>query len=222
MTRNSVRAVAAAALAVATAAAAVPASAQEAQSTVSITPYAGYMWFGDLAEYSSGGSLTNDDSWIYGGQLKVRLSPNWAIVGNGSYAKTNFQNEGVGSTTVPTSGKIGYFLMDADLELAFPALNGNSRVAPFVQAGVGAVRYTVNPDLDGFNDASQTDLAFNAGVGVEAQVGHVGLQLMVKDYITSLDWNDFSAFTDQVQNDNIDRSRIANNLALTGGLRISF
>ena len=221
MTRNSVRAVAATALAIA-ALGARPAAAQEAQSTVSITPYAGYMWFGDLAEYSSGGSLTNDDSWIYGGQLKVRLSPNWAIVGNGAYARTNFQNQGMGSTTVPTSGKIGYFLMDADLELAFPALNGNSRVAPFVQAGVGAVRYTVNPDLGGFNDASQTDLAFNAGVGVEAQVGHVGVQIMLKDYVTSLDWGDFSDFRNQVQNDNLDRSRIANNLALTGGLRFSF
>lgn len=192
-------------------------------STFSITPYGGYMWFGDLAEYAGNTDLTNEDSWIVGAQAKVRMTSRWAVVGNFAYSKTKFalENEPT-NVTVPTSGDIGYFLYDAGLQYQLPISVGGGRIAPFVQGGIGAVRYTVNPDLDGFDDESQTDLAFNAGVGIDIERGPIGFQIMLKDYLTSLDWQDFRAFTDQVQDNDVDRSRIANNLALTAGLRINF
>src|SRR5699024_7366403 len=71
---------------------AAPLAAQESpesvvtggQSTFSVTPYAGYMWFGDLAEYTNT-NLTNDDSWIAGAQAKIRMTSRWSVVGNFAY-----------------------------------------------------------------------------------------------------------------------------------------
>ncbi|HEY0970579.1 MAG TPA: outer membrane beta-barrel protein [Gemmatimonadales bacterium] len=193
------------------------------QSTFSITPYAGYMWFGDLAEYATGTELTNDDSWIVGAQAKVRMTSRWSVVGNFGYARTNFElEEGpVLGPDVPTSGEIGYWLMDADLQYQLPFTMRNGTVSPFIQGGIGAVRYTAEAD-DFDADQSKTDLAFNAGIGVDIESGPIGFQIMLKDYVTSLDWDKFRDFTNQVADDEIDRSRIANNLALTAGLRINF
>lgn len=209
---------------------AAPAAAQETpeslasggQSTFSLTPYAGYMWFGDLAEYATGSDLTNDDSWVIGAQAKVRMTSRWSVVGNFAHSKTQFvvENEPTGGPTVPTSGDIGYWLMDAGLQYQLPVAVRNGTISPFIQGGVGAVRYSA--EADDFESASNTDLAFNAGVGFDIESGPIGFQVMVKDYVTSLDWNEFRDFTNQVADDDIDRSRIANNIALTAGLRINF
>ena len=208
---------------------AAPAAAQETpeslasgrQSTFSITPYAGYMWFGDLAEYDTGSDLTNDDSWVIGAQAKVRMTSRWAVVGNFAHAKTKFvvENEPT-NTTFPTTSDIGYWLMDAGLQYQLPVAVRNGTISPFIQGGIGAVRYSAEPD--DFESPSNTDLAFNAGIGLDIESGPIGFQVMVKDYVTSLDWNEFRDFTNQVGDDEIDRSRIANNIALTAGLRINF
>ena len=210
---------------------AAPAAAQDptpqslstgGQSTFSLTPYAGYMWFGDLAEYSNAGELTNDDSWIVGAQGKVRMTSRWSVLGNLAYSKTKFQVEDLPAQGVelPVSGEIGYWLMDADLQYQLPFSMRNGTISPFVQGGIGAVRYTA--EADDFDSESRTDLAFNGGVGLDIESGPVGFQIMLKDYVTSLDWDDFNAFRGQVQDDEIDRSRVAHNLALTAGLKINF
>ena len=208
---------------------AAPAAAQETpeslasgrQSTFSITPYAGYMWFGDLAEYATGSDLTNDDSWIVGAQGKIRMTSRWSVVGNFAHSKTKFvvENAPTGAE-VPTTGDIGYWLMDAGLQYQLPVAMRNGTISPFIQGGIGAVRYSA--EADDIRSANNTDLAFNAGIGLDIESGPVGFQIMVKDYVTSLDWNEFRDFTNQVADDDLDRSRIANNIALTAGLRINF
>jgi opacity protein-like surface antigen len=208
----------------AAAALATPAMAQEAPqsavtgrtSTFSLTPYAGYMMFGNLAEYSDDTNLTNDDSWILGAQAKVRMNSQWALVGNVGYSKTEFRIEDDGGTGADVSGEIGYWLADAGLQWQLPFAFRNGSVAPFVQGGVGAVRYSADansPDSEG----STTNVQFNAGLGLDIDMGPIGLQLMAKDYVTSFDWNKVREVED-----NTDRSKIANNIALTAGLRINF
>jgi opacity protein-like surface antigen len=208
---------------------AAPAAAQNSpqslatggQSTFSLTPYAGYMWFGDLAEYAGGTDFTNEDSWVVGAQAKVRMTSRWSVVGNFAYSKTEFELENEpADQSIPTSGEIGYWLMDADLQYQLPFSFRNGTIAPFIQGGIGAVRYST--EADDFDSESQTDLAFNAGVGLDIESGPIGFQIMLKDYVTSLDWDDFEAFRGQVQDEDLERSRIANNLALTAGLRINF
>src|SRR5687768_956325 len=84
----------------ATALAASPALAQTpesvvtgGQSTFSITPYAGYMMFGSLAELGPDVNLTNDDSWMAGAQAKIRMTSRWSVVGNFAYTKSNLEVE---------------------------------------------------------------------------------------------------------------------------------
>ena len=210
--------------AVAAAALATPALAQEAPqsaltgrtSTFSLTPYAGYMMFGNLAEFDNQTNLTNDDSWIVGAQAKVRMNSQWALVGNVGYSKSEFRVEDDGGSGSNVSGDIGYWLADAGLQWQLPFAFREGSVAPFVQGGIGAVRYSADansPDADG----STTNVQFNAGLGLDIDMGPIGLQLMAKDYVTSFDWNKVREV-----DDNIDRSRIANNIALTAGLRINF
>jgi opacity protein-like surface antigen len=190
------------------------------QSTFSITPYAGYMFFGSLADVSEDAHLSNDDSWIVGAQAKVRMTSRWSVLGNFAYSKTKTQVKVEDGTNVTTSGDIGYWLADADLQYQLPISWNEGSVSPFIQGGIGMVRYTAD-----FNDLnaedSNTDLQFNAGVGLDIDRGPIGFQIMLKDYVTSLDWNDFGDFENQAP-DNFDSSKIANNLALTAGLRIHF
>ena len=77
----------------ASAALAAPALAQDSQSaitgrqsTFSITPYAGYMFFGDLGDVSATTDLTQDDAFMFGAQGKIRMTSRWAVYGNAAYS----------------------------------------------------------------------------------------------------------------------------------------
>ena len=207
---------------------AAPAAAQDAQSaitggqsTFSITPYAGYMFFGDLGDVSATTDLTQDDAFMFGAQGKIRMTSRWAVYGNAAYSKTNFEVEPEnGGTATPTSGDIGYFLGDVGLQYSLPFSFRGGNVAPFIQGGVGAVKYS--PDVDDLNAEGTTNVAFNAGVGLDINAGPVGLQLMLKDYVTSLDWREVSEVVDNQDDGDFDASKVANNLALTLGVRINF
>ena len=210
---------------------AAPALAQQApesaitgrQSTFSVTPYAGYMFFGNLADLSANSRLTNDDNFIVGAQAKVRMNSRWSVVGNAAWSKTAFRAEtSTGSTGSNVSGDIGYWLADGGLQYQLPFAFRNGAVSPFIQGGVGAVRYSAEASSPSGGEGSSTNVQFNAGAGLDIDVGPVGLQLMVKDYVTSFDWNKVRDVSSQIQNDNLDRSRVANNIAVTAGLRINF
>ena len=212
----------------ASAAIAAPAVAQDAQSAVtgrqstfSITPYAGYMFFGDLGDVSANTDLTQDDAFMFGAQAKIRMTSRWAVYGNAAYSKTNFQVEPEdGGAPTDVSGDIGYFLGDVGLQYSLPVTFRGGNVAPFIQGGIGAVKYS--PDVDDLNADGTTNVAFNAGVGLDVNAGPVGLQLMLKDYVTSLDWREVSEVVDNQEDGDFDSSKVANNLALTLGVRINF
>ena len=194
-----------------------PPALAQGTSGLSVTPYGGYVWFGELAEIPGGRGLTNDDNWLVGAQVGLRLTSGLSLFGNVAHTRTDFRYEDVeGDVVDVVSGELGYWLYDAGIELRF----GQGGLSPFLQAGGGAVRYTA--ERDDFESEGKTDVQFNFGAGVDFSAGPVGLRIMLKDYLTSLDWTDFDAFRQQVQDDDVDRSRIANNLALTVGLRIGF
>ena len=190
------------------------------QSTFSVTPYGGYMIFGSLADLGEDVNLTNDNSWLVGAQAKIRMTSRWSVLGNFAYTKSNLEIEeegGVGPDT-RASGDLGYWLGDLGLQYQLPFSWNGGKVSPFVQGGVGAVRYTL--DANDLSDSeSSTNLQFNGGVGIDIDRGPIGFQFMVKDYVTSLDWNEFGDLPDI---DDVDRSRIAHNIALTAGIRINF
>jgi hypothetical protein len=192
--------------------AAAPATAQSSArngKVLQVSPYAGYIRFGDYFEGPVGTSVSNANAPIYGGQLGLKLSPNVSLVGNVAYSKADVEVDVplLGGLSV---GRSSVLLYDAGLQLDVPA--GSSPVAPFVQAGVGAIRYDVEQS---FLDAQATNLAANVGVGADLALGRsAALRLMAKDYIGRFDFDEASSFDV--------RGRTAHSWAFTAGLRLDF
>ena len=206
-------------------AAAAPLSAQESVtgskvSVFSITPYVGYVYYGDFFKTSNGLNYTQQNSGIYGAEATLDVGRAVSLVGNFGYSKTNFKfdREGSAPTDIPASGDLGNWLYDGSLRLKLPFTMGMSSFAPYVQGGVGAVRYTF--DTNNFNAKnSTTNVAFNAAVGATWKIMGFGLRGEVKDYITSLDWqraSDANTFND------ITKADKANNIAVSLGLTFAF
>lgn len=211
------------------AAVSVPAAAQDSGPVTSgggsvfAGPYVGYMKFGELVDLGGEREYSNEDGLFFGGQLGYSFNPNFAVLGNLGYSKSKFVIKDPtgtgGGTTQDVSGDIGTFFYDANVQLKLPFAfgTGSSSIAPFVQGGVGQTKFT--PDFDDLNGKGTTTTTFNAGLGADIQVAKsFGLRLMVKDYVTSLDWRDFESTQFQ---DNVDNN-VAHNFALTAGLNFGF
>ena len=157
-----------------------PLAAQgSAGPSFAITPYAGYMKFGDLIAGPLGTSLRNANGGVYGAEAMLGLTRSIALVGNVGYSQPGLQ---IGT---PILGGLGVgrssvLLYDAALRLRLPTAD-RLPIAPFVQAGAGAARQTV--DL-GPLTSHATNVAYNVGAGATVSLGsRLGLQLMAKDYI---------------------------------------
>jgi opacity protein-like surface antigen len=188
-----------------------------------LQPYAGYLIGGELTRDPQ---LTLEDKPIYGAQLGYSFSPNVTLVGNVGYSKTFFAYETRSAAGVNTraSNDTDLLLYDANLQFRVPfvANRVGSTVAPFIQAGVGAIKFSPDQgnELNDFKKG-QTNVAFNAGLGVDVQLRKlIGIRLMAKDYITSLAYDDIRSTTETVtrRTDN----KVSNNVALTAGLNIGF
>lgn len=201
---------------------AAPLQAQSGQPVTSgrgslyVGPYIGYMIFGDLFESNDGRTeYTNENGVLYGVQTGFSFSPNISLLGNLAYNKSKFQYE-TGNIATNASGDVGVFLYDAGLQFRLPFEQRDSWIAPFLQVGAGAIRYT--QDAERFNSKAQTDVQFNAGIGADFQWREsIGIRLMAKDYITSLNWsNDNNIGTDVM------KGQTANNWAISAGLNFGF
>jgi len=190
-----------------------------ARGSFYLQPYAGYMVFGQLADLGNNADYSNEDGPIYGVQAGYSFSPNISLLGNFAYSRTKAVIKIPNATNLNLSGDLGLWLYDADLQFRLPFLTGqgSSTVSPFVQVGAGAVK--VSADADDFGASGPTNVAFNFGGGVDWQISRgIGVRLMVKDYLTSLKWDEL----DDVDNDIRSDSRIANNLAFSAGLNFGF
>ena len=182
-----------------------------------VTPYVGYMRFGALNEYDGGVRESFDNRPVYGAQASLAVTRNLSVVGNFGYAQTRpvFKNA-ASSAQVPTSpADVGVWLYDANAEYRLPVAALSGAVRPFVQAGAGQIRYST--EADDISSRSRTSTALNAGLGVDVQMGSVGLRLMAKDYLTSLQWERAEDVSLRGR-----ESQRANNIALTAGLRVGF
>ena len=188
------------------------------EARVQVTPYAGYATFGDYFDAPAGARFTNGNAAIVGAQVGVALSPAVAIVGNLGYARSNWR-----LNDVPLLGDIdladaGIWLYDVGVQLRLPlGARGGSRLVPFAQAGVGAIRYTLRDDaiaeLVGADGA--TNFAGNVGVGVDVRLTpSVGLRLMAKDYVASFRAVEADAFRAE--------GRVAHSFAFTAGVTVGF
>ena len=200
--------------ALALAASAAPIAAQSKPTVFTISPYAGYMVFGDYFENSNNIEFSNENGGLFGAQAMLDLGRIFSLYGNFGYTKTKWTFENYfGPGDNLNLDDVGVWVYDGGLQLRLPVSNdAMSGISPFVQAGAGAVRYS--SESDDIRSSSSTNAAFNFGGGIDWQIGKFGIRLMAKDYVTSLDWSDF---------DNVElEDRKAHNWGLTAGFKIGF
>lgn len=202
---------------------AVSASASQAQRSTrrfpavqtipspSITPYGGYMVFGDILNGPLGTSLHSSASPVYGAQVNLPLGSELSVVGNLAYSQPNLQ-VGIPILGGVNVGQSNVWMYDAGLQLAAPVMTGQRAITPFVQAGVGGMHYNVQ--VEGINRTA-SNLAFNAGVGADLPIAqNIGLRIMAKDYIGKFDFNEATSIDYTAKN--------TNNIALSAGLKLDF
>ena len=186
-----------------------------------LQPYAGYMVFGELADFGNDVDLSNENSPLYGVQAGYSFSPNLSLVGNFGYSKSKSVLKFDSAPDQNLSGDLGVFLYDASLQFRLPFIANalGSTIAPFAQVGAGAIKVTT--DSDDLRGSGPTNVAFNAGLGVDFQIRKaIGIRLMAKDYITSLDWKEFDDVDNEIRSGR--KNNVANNIAITAGLNFGF
>ncbi|MFL5577353.1 MAG: outer membrane beta-barrel protein [Gemmatimonadaceae bacterium] len=185
-----------------------------------VEPYAGYMFFGEFAKLSPTASQSYDNAALFGVQAGYSFTPNWSLLGNFGYSKTNAELKIQNSTNPPTSGDLGITVYDVNLQGRLPFLMGDtqSMISPFAQVGVGA--FKISPDFENVSKGP-TSVAFNFGGGVDFQLTPiVGIRVMAKDYITSLDWKELDDVDNEFRADK--KNNVAHNVGLSAGLNIGF
>lgn len=209
MKRTLVRASTIAATMLATA---LPVAAQQVgkAKVFDVSPYAGYMMFGKLFEGPIGTSISSGSGPVYGAQASLAMSKNIALYGNVGYSSSDLE-VGIpilGGLDVGTSKALFY---DGGIEVRIPMAQ-SSVVSPFLQGGVGAIRYEVE---SGFLNTEATNVAYNFGGGVDVQLSrNLGMRLMAKDYLGKFDFKEATSFDLN--------GKTTNNVALTVGLKLGF
>ncbi|MDB4914193.1 MAG: hypothetical protein JWM95_1837 [Gemmatimonadetes bacterium] len=181
-------------------------------SEFELTPYAGYMVFGNFLSGPLGSSVTNKPAPVFGVQFGMRVSPNLSMIGNLAGANSDIQI-GVpylGGVSVAQSSVLLY---DAGLQLDMPITNAyGTTFSPFVQAGVGGTHYDISQS---FVSTTATNLTGNVGAGADLSVGRgLGIRLMAKDYFGKFNFQDATTFA-------VDGG-VTQNFAFSAGMRFSF
>jgi len=213
--------ISAAAFALAFVVVALPASAQRSRgsrsgasgTSMAVSPYAGYITFGELADGPLNTTLKSKAAPIYGVQLNLPLGNTLSIVGNVAYTEPDL-SVGLPILGSITFGKSSVWLYDAGLQLSAPGYGtGDRGIFPFVQVGAGAMKYDV--DVSGFT-RNATNSAFNAGIGADIPLAqNIGVRFVAKDYIGKFD------FEEATQVDIVD-AKTSHNVALSAGLKLAF
>lgn len=188
------------------------AQAPNSGTVLHVTPYVGYMVFGNYLSGPLGTSLTSTPSMLYGAQAGLSLSPQLSLVGNVGYTNSNMQI-GVPILGGVSVGSTSVLLYDADLEYNLGTSKaGATAFSPFVQAGAGMMQYNVSASIV---NTHANNVAGNVGVGADFSVGKgMALRVLARDYIGKFNFQDATGLG---LNGNT-----AHNLGLTAGMRFDF
>lgn len=177
----------------------------------SISPYAGYMMFGDIIDGPLGTSLTSSTGSVFGIQGNLPLGSVISVVGNVAYSEPDLRF-GIPILGDITFGKSQVLMYDAGLQLAAPSGFGQRTITPFVQVGAGGMRYNV--EAAGIKRTA-SNAAFNAGIGVDVPLAqNLGIRVFAKDYIGKFDVKEASGIDYD--------AKTSHNVALTAGLKLQF
>jgi len=212
MRRLIVRSIAAAAFAAPVFAAPVFAQAPNSGTVLHVTPYVGYMVFGNYLSGPLGTSLTSTPSMLYGAQAGLSLSPQLSLVGNVGYTNSSMQI-GVPILGGVSVGSTSVLLYDADLEYSLGTSKaGATAFSPFIQAGGGMMSYNVSASVV---NTHATNPAGNVGIGADFSVGKgMAVRVLARDYIGKFNFQDATGL-------GLD-GNVSHNFGLTAGMRFDF
>jgi len=177
----------------------------------SISPYAGYMMFGDIVDGPLGTSLTSSSGSVFGAQANLPLGATLSIVGNVAYAEPELRF-GLPILGGINFGKSEVWLYDAGFQFTAQSRQGRRSITPFVQIGAGGMSYDVQ--VAGISRKT-TNLAVNAGLGADLPLAdNIAVRLFAKDYIGKFDVNEATGVDYE--------AKTSHNIALTAGLKLSF
>lgn len=175
---------------------------------IAVTPYAGYMLFGDLLQGPLGTSLSNTNGAIFGAQLSLPVAGPIALYANGGLARSDL-NVGLPIIGGIDVGSTDAWMFDGGLEIRAPR---TGTVRPVIQAGAGVTHYSIANSILS-TEATNAMAVFGAGFDVPVTSG-IDLRLLARDHIGRFDFRE-AVFADI-------RGRTTHNIGLTAGLRMSF
>ena len=178
-----------------------------------VSPYAGYMVFGNYISGPLGTSLTNAPGLLYGTQVGLSLAPELSLVGNIGYTASDMK-VGIPFLGGVSVGHSSMLIYDVGLEYNLgSAKYGSTPFSPFVQAGVGAIKYDIN--AASVINTKATNFAGNIGVGADVAMGKgLALRLLARDYIGKFNFQDATGLGLS--------GNTAHNFAFSAGLRFDF
>lgn len=154
---------------------ATPASAQFAQQAgrISLEPYVAYGFFGNLP----GGGPNLQAAVAYGGKVGLKLSPQFALIGN--YQRSEPEDQDFAGSQVTVDH------WSAGVEFDYAPRGGAEGLIPILlEAGVGQVRYPSGDRF--FASSSLNDLAANIGIGSAFRfTPNFSIRYGVNDYISN-------------------------------------
>jgi hypothetical protein len=177
-----------------------------------VSPYVGYMVFGNYLNGPLGTDISSKPGVLYGTQVGLSIAPNLSLIGNIGYTSSSME-VGLPFFGGVSIGNSSMLMYDAGLEYDFNLARGTGlALSPFVQAGVGQMRYTINESI---LQTQATNFAGNVGLGADfALTRGVALRVMAKDYIGKFNFQDATSLS-------VD-GNTANNFAFSAGLRLDF
>jgi len=188
------------------------AQAANSGTVLHVTPYVGYMVFGNYLSGPLGTSLTSAPSMLYGAQAGLSLSPQLSLVGNIGYTNSSMQI-GVPILGGVSVGNTSVLLYDADLEYSLGTSKaGAAAFTPFVQAGAGMMQYNVSASV---LTTHANNVAGNVGLGADFAVAKgMAVRVLARDYIGKFNFQDATGLGIN--------GNVSHNFGLTAGMRFDF